>query len=264
MEPFLIKSLLAGIGVATMCGTLGCFVAWQRLAYFGDTIAHAALLGVVMSLLLGWNLEFGIIGVAALIAVFVAYMERQKQLASDTVLGIAAHGALAIGLVLLALSKTITVDINGYLFGDVLAVSNDDIIRIYLCTAAILAIVAYLWRDLMRLTLHPDIAQVEGVNVKRLRLILMLLIALAVAISIKIVGLLLITSLLIIPAACARYFSKTPTQMVFLASVAGILAVIGGMAGSLHFDTPSGPSIIVAALGLFFVAYGFKSTTTGT
>lgn len=255
IDPFILNALLAGIGVALMCGPLGCFVAWRRMAYFGDTIAHAALLGVVTALLLNWDIEFGIMTVALLLAALVAYFERQKQLASDTLLGIAAHGALALGLVLLALSKTITIDINGLLFGDILAVSESDIVRIYLCAAAVLAITAYLWRDLLRMTISADIAQVEGINVARLRLFLMLLVAAAVAVSIKIVGILLITSLLVIPAAAARYFSKTPTQMAFRAALAGIAAVSAGLYGSLHFDTPSGPTIILAALGIFFIAY---------
>jgi len=254
LEPFIIKSLLAGIGVALMCGTLGCFVAWQRLAYFGDTIAHAALLGVVLALMMDGNIAFGIIAVSLALAASVAYFERQKHLASDTLLGIAAHGALAIGVVLLSFSS-VAVDIGGYLFGDILAVGWNDIILIYAIAAAVLAAVKYLWRDLLRVTLHSDIAQVEGVHVARTKLLLMLLIALAVAVSIKIVGMLLITALLIIPAACARYFSPTPTQMVMFSTIAGSAAVLGGLGGSLKFDTPSGPSIIVAGLCLFVLAH---------
>jgi zinc transport system permease protein len=258
MEPFLIKALLAGIGVALMCGTLGCFVAWQRLTFFGDMIAHAALLGVVLALMLGGNVEIGIIGVSLALAVAVSYFESQKNLASNTLLGIAAHGALAIGLVLLSFSS-IAVDIGGYLFGDILAVNQNDIVYIYVVAALILAAIAYLWRDLMRLTLHADIAKVEGVDVARTKLFLMLLVALAVAVSIKIVGMLLITALLIIPAATARYFSATPPQMLKLSTLAGILSVMAGLGGSLKFDTPSGPSIIIAALGLFLVAHIYKA-----
>ncbi len=254
MDPFILKALLAGIGVALMCGPLGCFVAWQRMAYFGDTIAHAALLGVVAALLLDWNPEYGIMLVSLLLAVLVARLERQKQLASDTLLGIAAHGALALGLVLLALSKTITLDINGLLFGDILAVSDSDIALIYMVTAAVLFIIATLWKKFLRMTIHADIAEVEGIDVRGLRLVLMLVVAAAVAVSIKIVGILLITSLLIIPAATARTFSTTPTQMACRAAVAGVIAVTLGLYGSLQFDTPSGPSIILAALAIFLLS----------
>lgn len=257
-DPFILKALIAGIGVALMCGPLSCFVAWQRMAYFGDTIAHAALLGVVAALLLEWNLEYGILLVALLLAALIAHLDRRKQLAPDTLLGVFSHGALALGLVLLALSKNIALDINGLLFGDILAVNSADVIRIYVSAAVILSLMAYLWRGLLRVTLSPDIAQVEGVNVQRLRLLLMLVVAAAVAVSIKIVGILLITSLLIIPAASARYFSKTPTQMAFRSALAGVIAVTLGLYGSLQFDTPSGPSIILAALLMFLAAHALR------
>jgi zinc transport system permease protein len=260
LEPFFIKAIVAGVGVAVMCGTLGCFVAWQRLAYFGDTIAHAALLGVVLSLMMDGNIQFGIIAVSLGLAAGVAYFERHKQLAADTLLGIAAHGALAISLVLLSFSN-IAVDVGGYLFGDILSVNWNDIILIYVVTAAILFSIKYLWRDLMRVTLHADIAKVEGVNVARTKLFLMLLIALAVAVSIKIVGMLLITALLIIPAAIARYFSATPIEMVKFSTVAGVFAVTLGLGGSLKWDTPSGPSIIVAALIIFVIASVAKQSS---
>lgn len=253
-DPFLLKALLAGIGVALMCGPLGCFVAWRRMAYFGDTIAHAALLGVVAALLLQWDMEYGILGVSLLLAALIAYLERRPELASDTLLGVASHGALALGLVLLSLSPSAVLDVNALLFGDILAVSRGDLERIYACAAAVLAVLAYFWRNLLRLTISTDIAAVEGVNVRRLRLLLMLTVAAAVAVSIKVVGILLITSLLIIPAAAARYFARTPTQMAFLSTAAGIAAVALGLYASLRLDTPSGPTIILAALGLFFVA----------
>ena len=254
VDIFLVKAVIAGIGVATMTGPLGCFIAWQRLAYFGDTIAHAALLGVVLALLSQSDTNFGIIAVAFVVTLGVVFLEREKRLASDTLLGMFAHGALALGLVLISLSHSITIDVGGLLFGDILAVSVYDIMLIYLMAAVTGAILIVGWRDLMRMTLHADIAQVEGVNTARLRLVLMLVIALAVAVSIKIIGMLLITSLLIIPAAAARYFSRTPSQMAMLASLAGVMSVSGGLYASLQFDTPSGPSIILTALLIFVMA----------
>ncbi|MFW0776908.1 MAG: metal ABC transporter permease [Rickettsiales bacterium] len=267
IDPFIIKALIAGAGVALMCGPLGCFIAWQRLAFFGHAIAHAALLGIVLSLLVGTNFDFGIMIVAIAIAIMVFQLEKGRKLASDTLLGVFSHGALALGLVILALSPSVTLDINGLLFGDILAVSNDDITTIFLIAAIVDITLLLNWRNLMRLTIHPDIAQVEGVPVARLRLLLMIGIALTVAVSIKIVGLLLITSMLIIPAASMRYFSGTPTAMALLAIVAGVVSVCGGLYASLLYDTPSGPSIIIAALAIFIAAYlvdKFKSIMTGT
>lgn len=257
-DPFLIKALIAGIGVAIASGPLGCFIAWRRMAYFGDAVAHAALLGVALALLAGIDLRLGIIAVALLIAAAVTRLEHGRMLAVDTLLGMAAHGALALGLVIIALSPAINVDINGLLFGDILAVDDNDIALIWAFALAALGWLVCHWRNLMRLTLHPDIAEVEGVPARRLHLVLMLVIALAVAVAIKVVGVLLITSLLIIPAAAARSFARTPTAMAALAALAGILSVAGGLLASLAWDTPSGPSIILAAMGIFAASFATK------
>lgn len=254
IDPFILKAFVAGTGIALMTGPLGCFIAWQRMAYFGDTIAHAALLGVVLALLTHGDLTTGIMVVAVAISVGVFWLEGHRQHAFDTLLGMFAHGALALGLVLIALTKSITIDVNGLLFGDILAVSAHDISLIYGMAAIIGGMMFAAWRNLLRMTLHSDIAQVEGVPTARLRLMLMLTIALTVAVSIKVVGMLLITSLLIIPAAAARYFATTPTQMAIMASLIGVLAVSAGLYESLQFDTPSGPSIILAALAIFVIA----------
>jgi len=266
-ELFILKAMIAGMGIALLTGPLGCFIAWQRLAYFGDTIAHAALLGVVLAVSFDMDSSLGIIAVAVSITCAVYRLERQRKLASDTLLGIFSHGALALGLVVISLSTNITIDINGLLFGDILAVNNNDIAIIYAMAALVGSALIMSWKDLMRLTLHRDIAQIEGVRTERLRLFTLLAIAVTVAIAIKMVGILLITSLLIIPAASVRYFSRNPTQMAIFASLAGMLAVCGGLYGSLKWDTPSGASIILAALGIFVVSYVLsrvKSTITGT
>jgi zinc transport system permease protein len=256
---FLLNALLAGIGIALMCAPLGCFVVWNRLAYFGDTVAHSALLGVVLALMFKADVTLGMMSVAVLLALFLAAFGKQRTLATDTILGVAAHGALALGLVLLSLSK-ITIDVNGLLFGDILAVGRDDLWLIYAMAALVILTTVKLWRPLMKLTIHADIAQVEGVQTDKIRLVLMLMLALAIAVSIKLVGILLVTSLLIIPAASARSFARTPTQMAIISAICGILAVAGGLFASLHFDTPSGPSIILASMAVFGLGYFFKSS----
>lgn len=257
-DPFLLRALAAGMGVALMTGPLGCFIAWQRLTYFGDTIAHAALLGVVLALLGGLPPFLGIAAVAAAVSLAVFHLEKSRAHAFDTLLGMAAHGALALGLVLISLSRRVTVDVNALLFGDILAVGEADIAWIYVMAFGCVGLLIGCWRPLMRLTLHPDIARVENVPVDRLRLCLMLAIALSVAASVKVVGLLLITSLLIVPAAAARCVSTTPTQMAIRASLAGMLSVGAGLWASMRWDTPSGPSIILAAIGVFALARCFR------
>jgi zinc transport system permease protein len=251
MDEFLIRALLAAIGVAVVAGPLGSFVVWRRMAYFGDTLSHSALLGVTLGFLLGADPTVGIIAVCTAVALLLALGERQRVLASDTLLGILSHSALSLGLVSLAFLETLRVDLMGYLFGDVLAVTWGDVSVVYIGGAVVLGVLAWLWRPLLAITVHEDLARVEGVPVRRVQIAFMLIIAVTIAIAMKVVGILLITSLLIIPAAAARALSRTPEQMAVLASIAGVLAVFGGLAGSFHWDLPSGPSIVTSAAVLF-------------
>ncbi len=251
MDEFLVLALAAGLGLALVAAPFGCFVVWRRMAYFGDTLAHAALLGVVVGVAGGIDVTLGVAAVCLAVAALLASVRQGRSLASDTVLGIVAHGALAMGLVALALMETVQVNLMGWLFGDILAVGWGDVAMIWLGGGVMVGLLAMVWRPLVAMTVDEDLARVEGHAVARARLVLMLLVALVVAAAMKIVGILLVTSLLVIPAAAARRFARTPEQMAVAAAVAGAMAVGGGLWGSWRFDTPSGPSIVVAAVALF-------------
>ena len=251
MDDFLLRALLGGVGVAVVAGPLGAFVVWRRMAYFGAAMAHSALLGVALGLLLELDLNVAVIAVCGALAVLVAALERYKGLATDTVLGIVAHVSLAVALVALAFMETARVDLFAYLFGDILAVTRLDLVWIYGGGLTALAALVAMWRPLLAATVHEELAEVEGAPVTGVRLAFMLLLALVIAVGLKVVGLLLITSLLIIPAAAARRVARTPEQMALIASAIGCLAVAGGLYGSLRWDSPAGPSIVVAAAVLF-------------
>lgn len=251
LDDFFVRAMLAGIGIALCVGPLGCFVVWRRMAYYGDTMAHSALLGVALSFLFDLSLSFGVFIVALLVSFILVALQRRKSLPTDSLLGILSHSSLAIGLVLVAFMSWVRIDLEGYLFGDILAVSKLDLLVVYLGAVVILAVLSLVWRSLLVATISEDLALVEGFKPERSKLIFIVLMAGVVAIAIKIVGVLLITALLIIPAASARRFSTTPETMAVLSSVIGVIAVVGGLMGSLEFDTPSGPSIVVAAMLLF-------------
>ena len=250
-DDFFVRALVGGVGVALVAGPLGCFVVWRRMAYFGDSVAHGALLGIALGIALDIDLNAGIVIACVAFALLFLLLERQRRLATDTLLGILAHGALALGLVALGFVELGRVDLMGYLFGDILAVNRTDLIWIYGGGAAVLAATALLWRPLLAITVNEELARAEGVRVGAVRFAFTLLIALTIAIAMKVVGLILIVSLLIIPAAAARRLARSPEQMALLASAAGAASVVGGLHGSLAWDTPSGPSIVVAALALF-------------
>ncbi|MFC5584830.1 zinc ABC transporter permease subunit ZnuB [Nitratireductor kimnyeongensis] len=254
LDDFFIRALVAGIGLALVTGPLGCFVVWRRMAYFGDTMAHSALLGVALSLVMEINLMVGVFLVAALASLALILLERRQALSTDALLGILSHSTLALGLVMVAFMTWVRVDLMGFLFGDILAVSKTDIAIIYAGGAVVTALLVWLWRPLLAATVNPDIAQAEGLKPERSRLVFMLLMAAVIAIAMKLVGILLITALLIIPAATARRFAGGPEVMAVLAALIGALSVVGGLTASLQFDTPSGPSIVVAALALFILS----------
>ncbi len=248
------RALIAGIGLALVAGPLGCFVVWRRMAYFGDTMAHSALLGVALSIILSINMTLGVFAVAALVAGALIVLQRQATLSTDALLGILSHSTLAVGLVLVGFLTTVRIDLMGFLFGDILAVSVEDIAIIYGGGAAILAILILAWRPLLASTVSPELAEAEGLRPEASRLVLMILMASVIAIAMKLVGVLLITSLLIIPAATARRLSATPEMMAAVAAILGAIAVVGGLFGSRTWDTASGPSIVVMALIIFLVS----------
>jgi zinc transport system permease protein len=254
LDDFFVRALIGGIGVALVAGPLGCFIVWRRMAYFGDTMAHAALLGVALALLLEIHITLGVFAIAAAVAFALLLLQRQHALPTDALLGILSHSTLALGLVMVAFMAWVRIDLLSYLFGDLLAVSRLDIALIYGGGAVVLAILAAVWRPLLAGTVSEELAAAEALHPERARLIFMLLMAGVIAIAMKIVGILLITSLLVIPAATARRFATGPEQMALLAAATGALAVGLGLFGSLEFDTPSGPSVVVAALALFLVS----------
>jgi zinc transport system permease protein len=254
LDDFLARAVLAGVMVAVVAGPLGAFMVWRRMAYFGDTLAHSGLLGVALGFLLGLNLNLMVTVVCVLVAVILVLLQRRQELASDTLLGILAHSTLSLGLVAVAFVEGLRVDLMAYLFGDILAVARSDLLAIALGGAFALVLLILLWRPLLAITVHEELARIEGVPVLAVRLGLMLLIALVIASAMQVVGVLLITSLMIIPAATARRFARTPEQMALFAAGIGVLAVLGGIWGSLAYDTPTGPSIVVAAMLAFVVA----------
>jgi len=263
MDDFLVRALIGGVGVAVLCGPLGCLVVWQRMAYFGAALSHAALLGVALGLLLHLNLQLAILLVSLAVSALLALLGRRRDLSTDTVLGILAHGALAFGLVLLAWLPGVRVDLMAYLFGDLLAINRADLAWIYGGGALALTVLARIWRPLLSLIVARDLARVDGIIEPRTRALFFVLLSVVVAVSMQVVGVLLIVSLLIIPAASARHFAKSPEAMAAIAAGFGVLAVTGGLALSLIADTPAGPSIVTVGAGVFALTTMLRARATG-
>ncbi len=253
LDDFFLRALLAGVGLAIVTGPSGCFVVWRRLAYFGETIAHSALLGVALAILFEVHLAVGIFVTASAVVLVMFFLERRDTLPTDTLLGLLAHGGIALGLVVLSFFPLMQFDLHALLFGDILLVTRADLAFIWVGGAAALGVLCWIWRPLLAATVNTDLAAVAGLRPGRARLAFGFLVAAIIAAAIKVVGILLIVALLVIPPATVRRFATSPERMAVGASLVGILAVVGGLFASAEFDTPSGPSIVVTALALFVV-----------
>lgn len=252
---YLLPALLAGIGVACVSGPLGSIMVWRRLAYFGDTLSHSGLLGITLALALHVNVTLGVCVIALLVAALLFNWQSHPFLASDTLLGLLSHSALALGLITLAFFQSIQIDVLGFLYGDILAVNWTDVIWVYAGGAVVFLVLTRLWSSLLRVAIDQDLAKAEGVHVQFVQGAYLLLLAITVAIAIKIVGVLLITALLIIPAAASRMIARTPEQMALIASVLGVVAVLGGMLASQVWDIPTGPAIVLTSTIIFLINY---------
>ncbi len=254
LEDFFFRALLGGIGVAIVAGPVGCFIIWRRLAYFGDTLSHSALLGVAMALLLELNITLSVFVISLIVSLLLLLLQKRASLSSDALLGLLAHATLAVGLVVLAFMTWVRVDLMGFLFGDILAVTTNDLAVIWFGGLAVLIGLSLIWRRLFAATVNYELAKAEGAKPDFTNIVFMVLVAAVIAVSMKLVGVLLITALLIIPAATARRFSTSPEHMAVIAAVIGALSVFVGLNGSLQWDTPAGPSIVVAALAGFIIS----------
>ena len=250
LDDFMVRASLAGVGVALAAAPLGCFVVWRRMAYFGDATAHAAILGVALSLTFEMSIFPGVLAVALIMALTVTLLAGRGY-AMDTLLGVLAHSALAFGLVAVSFLSGVRIDLMAYLFGDILAVSRLDLLVIWSGAAAVAGLVAWRWSALLTSTLNEELAYASGLNPKREQLVLTLCLAITVAVAIKVVGVLLIAAMLIIPAAAARGLARTPEAMAVIAAIIGIVSAIAGLRGAYIFDTPAGPSIVCVAAILF-------------
>lgn len=257
MIELLLPPLLVGLVLACIAGPLGSFVVWGRMAYFGDTLAHSALLGIALGFLFQLNPTVAVIGVSSFIAIALTVLQGQRFIASDTLLGIMAHGTLSLGLVLVSLMDNVRVDLMGLLFGDLLATSYGDFGWVAGLGVLIAITLYFIWTPLLNITVNQELAQAEGVAVGPIRLLYMLLLASTVAIGMKVVGALLITAMLIIPPAAARKLAATPENMAFYASAVGMMAVLSGLALSWFVDTPAGPSIVLSAVVAFLLIFLF-------
>ena len=255
-DPFILRGILAGLAVAMISGLVGCFVVWRRMSYYGESIDHSSLLGVGLGILMGVGINLGIVFTCLLFGILFLWLQQSKLLSSDTLLGVLAHLALSIGIIVISMNR-IKIDVHAFLFGDILAVTQNDLWGMYLAVLFVVIIICLNWSSLLLVTIDEDLAKAEGVNPLFINLLLTSILTIVVAVSIQIIGLLLITAMLIIPAATSRRLVNSPEKMAIVATLLGIISVILGIYLSVEIDAPSGPSIVVVSAVLFFISHFF-------
>lgn len=251
--PFLQRALLACLMVGILCPLIGVFVISRKMAFFSDAISHSAFAGIAAGILLGMDISFTSIAFAILLAMLIAYLSERTSLSHDTVIGVAFSGAMAVGIFLIGFMKGYRADLFSYLFGDILALTGRDIIILYSLGPGIIIILLLLSRPLLQITFNRELASVSGLPVRLLEYIMFFLIAIAVTVSLKIVGIILVTSMIIVPAASAKNIAESLNSFFFLSSLFGLISVTLGLSGSLFLNTPAGPTIILTSVLIFLL-----------
>lgn len=252
MESFFLIASCGGMAIASLTAPLGCFLLWRRMAYFSDALSHSALLGVVLSLIMNLPIPTGIMAISLLFAITIFLVQQRRFLSTDMTLGLIAQISIATALLLLYHFGSVRVDLMSYLFGDILAIGKDDVTMMVIGAAVILVWLYSSWPTLLITSANEDLARAQQLNPNQSQMVFLVVLAFVIAVSIKLVGVLLMTSLLLIPAAAARNISRTPEQMVLWAMIIGLLGMLFGLATSWHFNTPTGPTIVLT-LAFFLI-----------
>lgn len=253
-EDFTRRAVLGGLGVAVAAGSLGCFVVWRRIAYYGDAMSHSALLGIAAGLALGSNLMLSVAVVSVVLSLGLSVLVKARPLAPDAVLGVFSHVALSLGMIALTLMGNVRLDLHGWLFGDLLALADADVWGIWAAALLVGVALLWLWRPLLAATVNRELALVEGLPVRLAEAVFMVLLAVTVAASLKVVGAVLTTALLVAPPAAARGMAREPEQMILWSVLVGAVSVVGGVLASLLWDLPVGPAVVAVAGGCFFLS----------
>ncbi len=253
-DDFILRAILAGSAIALIAAPMGCFILWRRMAYFGATVAHSGLLGAALGVALAINPVLSVIMVAIGVAALLIVLERRTSLPTDALMGFLAHTTLAGGIIISSLMEGQRLDLIGYLFGDIFSIDDGDFAWILIGGAMVLGVMAYLWKPLIALSIHEELAAGEGLNTELIKSLFVFILAFTIAIAMKIVGILLIIAFLIIPPSTARFFASSPEAMLVWTGLIAIVSVVAGIGLAYAMNTPGGPTIVMVMAVFFFIS----------
>ena len=258
LDDFVIRALIAGLLMVSIAAPMGCLMVWQRLAFLSDTLGHAAVLGVGIGIGLQIHPMLGVLAVILLIVLSLSRVNSFNNALSETTLAIISHSGLAAGLILLGTMPSQNISLESILFGDLLATSENDLMMIAITVTVLVFLLLHHWRSFVAVSVSREIAQAEGIEVRKTQFLMYLMIALLVAVMMKVMGVLLIAAALVIPTSSARLVSRSPEQMVLFSAIFGIGSLAGGMTSSFHFDWQTGPAIVLSAAVLLVITLVVK------
>jgi zinc transport system permease protein len=253
--PFMQRAIVAGVAIGFLCAVVGVYVTLRSMSFFSDAISHSALAGIALGVLIGVAPVPSAVVFCLLVAVGITYLTFRSELPSDTVIGVFFSGSMALGVLLIGLQQGYQTDLLSYLFGDILAVTTLDVVFSLLLAAGVSAIVLGRSTSLIKIAFNRDLAQVDGIRVVTWDYIFMMLLALTVAVSLKVVGIVLVSALIIVPAAAARNIAPDFRRLVGVAVAIGVVSALTGLVASYYLNTASGPSIVMVAVILFIASY---------
>ncbi|MFH0830834.1 MAG: metal ABC transporter permease [Parcubacteria group bacterium] len=253
-----LRALAVGLLIALAAGSLGTMVVIRRMSFFADAIAHASLTGIALGVLLQIDPLWAAIVFSLAVGLGIAWLARRNTLALDTIIGVFYSTAVALGVIIIGGLKGIRIDLESFLFGDILAVSRVDLVVAAVLVVVVLVVFGFILGPLVQLALNRDLARVQGVKVNLYEILFMSLMALMVAVGIKLVGIVLIGPLLIMPAAAAKNVSRSLLGMLVLSLILALVGVVAGMYGSVWLASPVGPTIVVAMAVLFGLSLALR------
>jgi manganese/iron transport system permease protein len=261
---FMQRAFVAALLVGALCSAIGTYVVLRKLSFIGDGIAHASFAGIVVAYLRGANFILGAGVVAVLTALGIGYVNRRSRLSLDTTIGVLFTGAFALGIFLMSISKSYSIDLQDFLFGNILGVTRDDLVLSVVLALVVFGAIAWLYRDLAFTSFDPTVAQAAGLRVERVENVLLVLLAVTIVISIQSVGIILVAALLVTPAAAAAQLTRRLPRMLALATGLGVFCTVGGLYASYYLHAASGATMVLLATLLFFLALGYKRFIRGT
>lgn len=259
---FMQRAFVTALLVGVLCSAMGTYVVLRRLSFIGDGIAHASFAGIVIAYLRGFDYYLGAGVVAVITALAIGFVHRRGRVALDTAIGVLFTGAFALGIFLMSRQRSYSIDLQSFLFGDILSVSRQDVLMIIAIGLLVALVTAIMYRALLYTSFDPVVAQASGINAPLIEYVLLVLLALTIIISLQAVGIVLVAALLVTPAAAAYQLTSRFAPMMALSVAFGALCSVGGLYASYYLRSSSGATIVLAATIVFFLAMGAKQFAT--